>query len=408
VTDDISRSETRVLGFEDPELDYQLLRQLGSANSGGATVGEALGAAAAIRQMGQGSWVPTFAELAERQRVRATECEAAGHRVSAAEQYLLACNSYRAAEYFAHVATDEHRRLGRASEEAFARSLDLAGVRYERLKVSVDGMSLPGYWFGTDQDRGGVLVAVSGFDGTTEETYLQYGRGAAARGWQLLLIAGPGQADTNRAYPDKPFVPDTERWISPWIDVALTRPGVDPERIALLGISYGGYFVLRAAAADPRVRAVVANSPIIDLRWYVTSFVGFDPEEALTADDDFGLDDIDQIPDSEIPPTSKDMVRMVIKRFGQDSFLRTFRYLREFSVDPVAVKCPALAMVGEGEGPNPLAQHERFLAEAGGPVTSRVFTKAEGADAHCQLSNLPLSNQVLYDWLDDTLPAEDP
>ena len=68
-------------------------------------------------------------------------------------------------------------------------------------------MSLPGYWFGADQDSRGILVAVSGFDGTTEETYLQHGRGAAARGWQMLLIAGPGQADTNRVYPGKPFVP---------------------------------------------------------------------------------------------------------------------------------------------------------------------------------------------------------
>lgn len=405
MTEDISRSATRVVGFDDPELDFQLLRQLGSANSGGATVGEALGAAAAIQQVGQGSWVPTFTELADRQRTRATDCETAGHRVSAAEQYLLASNSYRAAEYFTPVGTAQHRQLGRASEETFARSMDLAGVPYQRLHVEVDGMSLPGYWFGTDQDSSGVLVAVSGFDGTTEETYLQYGRGAAARGWQLLLIAGPGQADTNRDYPDKPFVPDTERWITPWLEEALARPGVDAERTALLGISFGGYFALRAAAADSRFRAVVANSPIVDLRWYLTSFVGFDPEQALTAEDDFGLDDIDQIPDSELPPTTKDMTRMLISRFGQSSFLRTFRYLREFTVDPASVTCPALAMVGEGEGPNPLAQYERFVAEAGGPVTPRVFTKAEGADAHCQVSNLPLSNQVLYDWLDDTLPA---
>jgi pimeloyl-ACP methyl ester carboxylesterase len=405
MTEDISRSETRVVGFEDPELDFQLLRQLGSANFGGATVGEALRAAAAIRDGGQGSWVSTFAELADRQRSRAKESETAGHRVSAAEQYLLACNSYRAAEYFAQVGTAEHRQLGRASEETFGRSMDLAGVSYERLHVDVDGMSLPGYWFGTDQDSRGLLVAVSGFDGTTEETYLQYGRGAVARGWQLLLIAGPGQADTNRVYPGKPFVPDTERWIAPWLDEALTRPGVDNQRMALLGISFGGYFALRAAAADSRVRAVVANSPIVDLRWYLTSFVGFDPEQALTTQDDFGLDDIDSIPDSELSPTTKDMTRMLITRFGQGSFLRTFQYLRGFAVNPASVTCPALAMVGEGEGPNPLAQYERFVVEAGGPVTSRVFPKADGADAHCQLGNLPLSNQVLYDWLDDTLPA---
>ena len=184
----------------------------------------------------------------------------------------------------------------------------------------------------------------------------------------------------------------------------MTRPGVDPERIGLLGISYGGYFVLRAAVADSRVRAVVANSPIVDLRWYVTSFVGFDPEQALTADDDFGLDDIDQILDSEIPPTSKDMVRMVIKRFGQGSFLRTFRYLREFSVDPASVRCPALAWSAR-ERPNPLAQFERFVAEAGGPVTTRVFTKADGRGRTLPAEQPSTVESGALRRLDDTLPA---
>jgi pimeloyl-ACP methyl ester carboxylesterase len=406
VADELTRSETRVVGFEEPELDFQLLRQLGSANGGGATVGEALGTAAIVRVHGQGAWVPSFAALGDRQRSRAADCQSAGHLVSAAEQYLLACNSYRAAEYFSEVGSDEHAALGRSSEETFAKSMNLAGVPYERLHIEVDGLQLPGYWFGArDPSADRILVATSGFDGTTEETYLQYGPGAAARGWQLLLIAGPGQADTGRVYPDAPFVPDTERWISPWLDVALGRAGVDPDRVALLGISFGGYFAMRAAAADSRVRALVANSPIVDLRWYMTSFVGLDPEQALSPDDDFGPADIDQIPDAELPPTMKDMARTLIRRFGQPTFRGTFARLREFTVDPARVTCPALAMVGEGEGPNPLAQHERFVAGASGPVTARVFTQPEGADAHCQLSNLPLSNQVLYDWLDETLPA---
>ena len=95
---------------------------------------------------------------------------------------------------------------------------------------------------------------------------------------------------------------------------------------------------------------------------------------------------------------------MVIKRFGQGSFLRTFDTWGVLCGSGVrGVSRPRHGR--RGRGPNPLAQFERFVAEAGGPVTTRVFTKADGADAHCQLSNLPLSNQVLYDWLDDTLPA---
>jgi dienelactone hydrolase len=65
--------------------------------------------------------------------------------------------------------------------------------------------------------------------------------------------------------PHTHFVPDTERWMTPWLDLALDRPEVDPDRLALLGISLGGYWVTRAAAHDDRIQALVANSPIVDL-----------------------------------------------------------------------------------------------------------------------------------------------
>jgi pimeloyl-ACP methyl ester carboxylesterase len=209
--------------------------------------------------------------------------------------------------------------------------------------------------------------------------------------------------DTLRLNPQTHFVPDTERWICPWVDVAVNRAGVERSRLGLLGISFGGYFVLRAAAVDDRVAAVVANSPVVDLRAYMTSFVGFDPEQMLPADEDFGIADIDTFPDEEMPPTQKEMARGLIRRFGQPSFRRTFTYLRQFHVDASQIRCAALAMVGDGEGPEPLQQFERFASTATGPVTKRRFTADEGADSHCQLGNLSLSNAVMFDWLDETV-----
>jgi dipeptidyl aminopeptidase/acylaminoacyl peptidase len=54
------------------------------------------------------------------------------------------------------------------------------------------------------------------------------------------------------------------------VDMAVNRVGVEHSRVALLGISFGGYFVLRATAVDDRVATVVANSPVVDLRAYLT------------------------------------------------------------------------------------------------------------------------------------------
>jgi hypothetical protein len=58
-------------------------------------------------------------------------------------------------------------------------------------------------------------------------------------------------------------------------------------------------------------------------------------------------------------------------------------------------------MAGEGEGAETAAQFERYCREVKGPVTRRMFTAEEGADMHCQVGNLSLSNAVVYDWLSE-------
>ncbi len=341
-----------------------------------------------------------FTELADHQFENARRRQREGHSVSARDQYLKACNSYRAAEYFAPVGTSRHADLGHASRSAFARAMDLVDHAFEPAHVDVDGVRLPGYWLAPPDTRepGPTLVATSGFDGTLEETYLQVGRAARERGWRVLLVAGHGQRDIVRDAADSHFVPDTERWVSPWMDLALARAEVDPRRTALLGVSFGGYFVLRAVVADDRARAVIANSPIVDLRSYLVSFVGLDPETDMGEADDF-VADIDDVPVEEMPPHVKEMSRSLIRRSRQSAFRATFAYLQQFTTDPAAVRCPSLALVGDGEGPEPRAQFERFRAGAGGPVTGHVFTRREGADSHCQVGNPALSNAVVFDWL---------
>jgi pimeloyl-ACP methyl ester carboxylesterase len=405
MSEHVTRSATRVAGFSDGELDFQLMRQLGATSYGGASVGETLALVPAIS--GPADWVDRFAELAERQRTDGADRARRGHAVSARDSLLRAANSFRAAAYFARFGEDRQRELSAASRDAFLAAMEHVDHRFEDVGYEFEGRRMPAYWM-APAGAGGpgpTLLAMSGFDGALEEIYFEVGLAGLQRGWRVLLLAGPGQMDTARDHPDLHFVPDTERWVSAALDAVLARPEVDPAKVALLGISFGGYFASRAAAHEERIRALVANSPIVDLRAYMVAFSDFDPD-TLPPEDDFGVADLADIPDDQMPPAIKEMSRMLILRFGQPTFKQTFDYLRGFAIEDLsAIRCPSLAMVGEGEGGEPGAQAERFAEGASGPVTTVAFTAAQGADMHCQMGNLALSNAVAYDWLDETLGA---
>jgi pimeloyl-ACP methyl ester carboxylesterase len=398
---ELTRSATRVTGFADGELDFQLMRQLGSAAYGGASVGETLALVPSIT--GPPQWVDHFAALAERLQADGAERARRGHVVSARDSLLRAANAFRAAAYFAQFGEERQRQLNIASREAFLAAMEHVDHQFEDVGYDLDGRRMPAYWIAPSGTAapGPTLVAMSGFDGTLEELYFEVGLAGLQRGWRVLLLAGPGQMDTSRDHPDLAFVPDTERWVSPALDALLARPEVDPDRVALMGISFGGYFAARAAAHDPRVRALVANSPIVDLRAYLVSFAGGDPEE-LPVEDDFGVADLPSIPDEELPQPIKELSRMLILRFGQPTFRATFHRLRDFVIEDLsAIACPSLALVGEGEGGEPAAQAQRFCAGVSGPVTTYGFSAADGADMHCQMGNLAFSNAVAFDWLDE-------
>ena len=405
--DKMERGSTRVAGFANAEMDFQLMRQLGTARYGGAAVGECLALARRIQDGVPASWVAEFSAAAQRQEADAQARALRGHAISSRGQYLVACNSYRAAEYYCGVLDPRHAALGLKSRECFlAAMLRDPELACEEAAMPFGSKLLPAYYFRAPQAgrrQGKTLIIISGYDGTLEETWLSYGLAALERGYHLLLFTGPGQMDTLRFNPGLAFIPEYEHVGRLALDYVLARRETDPRRVALMGISFGGYFATRIAAHEPRVRALIANSPIVDLHAYMASFVGFDP--ALLPDsEDVRLEDIDRIPDSAIPPQTREMMRNLIVRLGQTSFRQAYQRLRDFRIQDASlcnIRCPSLALLGTGEGAEPLAQCEHFLRAVGGPVARHVFTAEEGAEGHCQTGNLAYSAAVSMDWLDE-------
>ncbi|UYO92463.1 alpha/beta hydrolase family protein [Pollutimonas sp. M17] len=407
MSETLKRGRTRVRGFNDPEMDFQLMRQLGVSRYGGSSVGECLALAQSIPDADPDAWVSAFAQAGERQSVDASARLARGHRVSASQQYLLASNSYRAAEYYCGMADPKHGQYGLLSRQAFLAAMQCAGRDCAEVWIELDGQKLPAYHIRNPQrSTGRTLMIISGFDGTLEETYMAHGLAALERGRDLFLFTGPGQMDTLRFNPGSHFVPDFERAGRAAVDHLLAQPDTAPDALALMGISFGGYFALRIAAADSRIKALILNSPISDLHAYMSSFVGFDPAQ-MPDPDDFGPGDIDMLPPEAMNAQTREMARNLMLRFGQASFKQTYVAMREFRVPDEAlarIACPVLALAGEGEGAEPLRQWRHVREHVSGPVGYYCFTAQEGADGHCQTGNLAFSAAVSMDWLDETLP----
>lgn len=400
----LERGRTRVAGFADAEMDFQLIRQMGTARYGGASVGECLALAHRIDNGVPASWVAQFAAAAARQEADARSRAERGHAISARDQYMVANNSFRAAEYYTSIADPMHAQYGLKSRECFLAAMKLQGDPFDIVSLPFGETPLPAYFMRAPgaQGKRKTLLIISGYDGTLEETYLSYGKPALERGYNLMLFAGPGQMDTMRFHPKLAFIPDFERVATVALDYALSRPEVDPERVALMGISFGGYFSTRMAAHEQRIKALIANSPIVDLHAYMTSFVGFDPVQ-MPDSDDFRVADIDHIPDEVTPLHIREMTRNLMLRFGRDSFKQTYRRLQEFRITDeqlASIRCPALGLIGSGEGKGPISQYNHFRSRVSGSA-GYMFTDEEGADGHCQTGNLAYSAAVSMDWLDE-------
>src|SRR5690606_37476822 len=137
-------------------------------------------------------------------------------------------------------------------------------------------------------------------------------RAGLARGFNGLLAQGPGQVSAMRRYPDLIFRPDYEAPLAAVIDAALARPEVNGDRLGLYGVSFGGYFATRAAIHDARLKALVLNSPIVDLKAYLLGFMPPGAEEM----EDLPLAYVDEIPDEMMPVTMKLSFKSACRRYG--------------------------------------------------------------------------------------------
>lgn len=131
-------------------------------------------------------------------------------------------------------------------------TLGLAGARDVRFPAS-DGVPIAGWYVPGRSDA--AVVVMHGSHGTREAT-AGHVRALARDGFTVLSVdaRGHGESGGDPNAAGWTAVPDVAGAVA-----FLRQAGVDPERIGGLGLSMGGEVLLRAAAEDAGLAAVVAD-----------------------------------------------------------------------------------------------------------------------------------------------------
>ena len=393
------------LHFDDPTFSFELLRAASYGLYGGSEIGEVLATAKQIHEGDFESWYIAWQRTAARIEALAAHALHEGHRVSAGQAFLRASNYYRTAEFF--LAPDDPRRMATfdKSRTTFWQFLELSGLCVERIRIPYEGTTLPGYFYRVDDSNTPrrTLLSLGGFDSTGEELYFFAAAAALQRGYNVLTFEGPGQGEPLRVQR-LPARPDYEVPVRAAVDYLLTRPEVDRERIALMGSSLGGYYAPRAAAFEPRVKALISNGVVFD--WWATQTrtkpaLAFIVSKLKSPRAVQILLNLAMRFNSEL----RWGVRNGMWVYGTQDPVEMIREWQRYSLKDVAglIRQPTLILHGERGHFIPHEQVDQLCAALKAPKTLRVFTQEEGAEEHCQMGNLTLLHQVLFDWLDETL-----
>lgn len=356
---------------------YQMIRLISEAHYGGGHFSEAHQAARRMRYGDDNSWWEEWDRMGQRLEGMAREAEEKGHAVTARARYLRAATYYRTGEFF--VRPDDPRKLPTYDRavSCFRRAGKYFMPPLERALVPYEGTTLPGYYLPPENLADGKVAAVvlfGGADTVAEELYF-VARGLPERGLALLIVDGPGQGAALR-HQGLVSRPDWEVPAGAAYDHLVQRPEVDPERVAIMALSFGGYLAPRAAAFDHRFAACVAWGPHYDLHEFWT-----------------------QRPDDH--PLAFQWQWLL----GTQGMAATRERMRDFTLRGILgqIKCPTLVLLGEGEGAFRQQLGQRMFEELRCPKTLKLFREEETASEHCQMDNLTLANEYLGDWLVDVL-----
>ena len=296
--------------------------------------------------------------------------EGLGNYISAAQHYFQAAISYHFGKYLFVHKPDELRAAHEHVVRDYQRALPYFDFPGEHVAIPYEGGAtmygvLRKPWH---TPKPAVVILVPGLDSVKEELH-NYGDDFLRRGMAVLAIDGPGQGEMEFEFPLRY---DYEVPVGHAIDYLETRPDVDATRVGLMGVSFGGQFAVRAAAFEPRLKAVIENCGAYNQSWKFENR----------------------------PQISRATMVHRLKVANEEEALDK---LRQFNLQGAAerVDIPLLVIQGRLDRLVPAEQGERIAEEAGSQAELWMFE-----DGNHVCNNIPYKHRPQQaDWMREKLSS---
>jgi 2,6-dihydroxypseudooxynicotine hydrolase len=220
-------------------------------------------------------WCREWGVTATEYEKAAQTAEAAGHRMTAAQSWLRAGLCWHFGKFvFVHDLAQLRAASDRTASD-YARGAWALEPPAERVAIPYDGISMAALLRKpSGVTRPPVLLMIPGLDSVKEELQATADY-FLRRGIATLAIDGPGQGETEF---ERDIEPAYERPAGAAIDWLEMRDDVDASRLGVYGVSLGGYYAVRVAAMEPRVRATIelAGTYSLASQWDQRSVVSRD------------------------------------------------------------------------------------------------------------------------------------
>jgi 2,6-dihydroxypseudooxynicotine hydrolase len=210
-------------------------------------------------------WLAAWCAAADVHRGLAVQARDAGRQLSAGEAFLRAAVTYHFAKFVWVLDPEQNRRATEAAVGAMYDGLAIVDPGAERIEARLDGGTVVGNLRRPGSERAPLVILIPGLDSTKEEFH-RWESVFLRRGMATLSLDGPGQGETAFAMSIRP---DYEVAVAAALDALAGLDGLDLERVGAAGVSLGGYYVVRSAAFEPRLKAVAGVSGPYDMgaRW---------------------------------------------------------------------------------------------------------------------------------------------